>query len=358
MKVPGKLMIAGEFAVLEPYQKLAVMAVDRFVYASIQTSSYNSLTLENFHLSSLKWKFEDSTVVIDTEDERISFVKKAMQNTLTYLQEHHIQLDPFSLTIKSELDDVSGKKYGLGSSAAVVTSVVSAILNYFLPVKPSDTLIFKLASISHVKVQGNGSGADIAASTYGGMLEYASFQAEWLLEELETMSSLTELVEKKWTYFHVKPLPVSEKLKISIGWTGKPASTSKLVDKVLELKEYNLSSFEKFINESERAVRHFLEGMKTENIPLLLQGVKENRHALKAVGKAANAELETDQLKVLCDFAEAYGGAGKLSGAGGGDCGIAFMPSNKDIEALKKKWENADIQALDLSLYSKGASIK
>src|SRR5699024_1912150 len=281
-----------------------------------------------------------------------------MQNTLTYLQEHQIQLDPFSLTIKSELDDISGKKYGLGSSAAVVTSVVSAILNHFLPVKPSDTLIFKLASISHVKVQGNGSGADIAASTYGGMLEYASFQAEWLLKELETIRSLTELVEKKWTYFHVKSLPLSEKMKICIGWTGKPASTSKLVDKVLKLKENNLSSFEKFLNESERAVRHFLEGMKTENISLLLQGVKENRHALKAVGEAANVELETEQLKVLCDFAEKHGGAGKLSGAGGGDCGIAFMPSEKNIKELKNDWENEDIQALDLALYPKGASIE
>ncbi|WP_255259664.1 hypothetical protein [Lentibacillus sp. CBA3610] len=29
VKVPGKLMVAGEFAVLEKHQKLVVMAVDR-----------------------------------------------------------------------------------------------------------------------------------------------------------------------------------------------------------------------------------------------------------------------------------------------------------------------------------------
>src|SRR5690625_6487725 len=80
------------------------------------------------------------------------------------LSEKSITLDNITLTIKSELDDESGVKYGLGSSAAVVTSVISALLTQFLPEEPSAMLIFKLAAISHVKTQGSGSGADVAAS--------------------------------------------------------------------------------------------------------------------------------------------------------------------------------------------------
>src|SRR5699024_11234796 len=69
IKVPGKLMIAGEFAVLEPYQKLAVMAVDRFVYAQIQASDINSLTLENFNINT-GWDFDGTSVSIASENPR------------------------------------------------------------------------------------------------------------------------------------------------------------------------------------------------------------------------------------------------------------------------------------------------
>src|SRR5699024_11349432 len=124
------------------------------------------------------------------------------------------ELRLFSLIIKSALDDESGKKDGLGSIASVVTSAVAVILNYFLPIKPADMLIFKLAAISHVKTQGNGSGADIAAATYGGVLEYSSFQADWLLEEIQCTESLTALVEKKWTYLTVKSITIPERLEI------------------------------------------------------------------------------------------------------------------------------------------------
>lgn len=357
IKVPGKLMVAGEFAVLEPYQKLAVMAVDRFVYATIEKGSLNTLTLESFNLTSITWHFHEGRVEIDTEDQRVSFVKEAMENTLTYLNEHHIEITPFSLTVRSELDDASGKKYGLGSSAAVVTSVVTAILSAFLPIKPSRTLIFKLAAISHVKIQGNGSGADIAASTYGGVLEYASFQAEWLLKEIEVAHSVTELVEKKWTYYDVEPLTVPKPLDICIGWTGHPASTSNLVNDVLKLKQNHPEKFAKFIRGSDEAVHCFLDGMKTGNIEAILQGIQKNRHALIEVGEDAEVDLETASLSVLCDLAEQYGGAGKLSGAGGGDCGMAFIPTREHVQPLKEAWTKHNIQPLDLHVYPQGASV-
>lgn len=355
VKVPGKIMVAGEFAVLEPYQKLVVMAVDRYVYADIQASSENELTLPSFNLVSLPWNWKDNTVTIHTDDTRVNFVKEAMKHTLNYLNEHAIEITPFSLSIKSELDDESGKKYGLGSSAAVVTSVVSAILNYFLPLKPADTIIFKLAAISHVSIQGNGSGADIAAATYGGILQYSSFRADWLLNELEKANNLTELVERKWKYFTVKPVTFPNDLEIRIGWTGSPASTSNLVNQVLALKETKPIIFETFRADSEAAVSKFISGMDSDNLSHLFTGVKENRQALVTVGQKADIALETPLLTILSDLAEKYEGVGKQSGAGGGDCGIAFMPSKEKAQQLITAWEKENIKPLDLTVSSLGA---
>lgn len=349
-------MIAGEFAVLEPYQQLVVMAVDRFVYATITESKENQLTLANFDLEKIAWSYEYQNIRIDTTDQRVSFVKQAMLITCDYLYEQSIPLKPFTLDIKSELDDESGKKYGLGSSAAVVTAVITAVLTKHLDGPPAKELIFKLAAIAHVKTQGNGSGADIAASTYGGILQYTSFQAEWLLKKIEKANTVTELIREEWTYLSVESIHLPSDISIHVGWTGTPASTANLVDQILHLKVEQPQRFRQFIDDSTQAVNTFLQGVKQGDIPSLLKGIRENRQCLAMIGKHAHVEIETGLLSNLSDIAERLGGAGKLSGAGGGDCGIAFMPIEADkITQLHQQWITAGIQPLYLKVCPSGA---
>ncbi|GAB3796015.1 phosphomevalonate kinase [Virgibacillus kimchii] len=351
VKVPGKLMVAGEFAVLHPHHQLVVMAVDRFVYATIEKSDKNELTLHDFQLEGMAWEFSDKEMKIASDDKRLKFVQHAMKIALTYLQEQSIALPSFKLGIKSELDDESGAKYGLGSSAAVVTSVVSAILNKFGPAETDEETLFKLASIAHVTVQGNGSGADIAASSFGGFMQYTSFQAEWLIDLYHRSDTVTEMLETDWIYYTSKPLRLPDKVYVCIGWTGNPASTGELVHEVLKLKDANPEQFRKFLEASEEAVSNFQGGMEEEDLPRLMKGVKQNRTALRTVGEHAGVEIETPLLSKLCDLAEQLGGAGKPSGAGGGDCGIAFMPTKESAQALTKAWQQAGIQPLSLKPY-------
>lgn len=350
-------MIAGEFAVLEPYQKLIVMAVDRFVYVTIENSENNLLTLENFNLQNVRWDYRNENIHIDSFDDRVDFVEQAMLIACRYLEEQSISLDPFTLKVNSELDDDSGIKYGLGSSAAVVTAVITAILNKHLTESPSPMLIFKLAAISHVKTQGNGSGADIAASAYGGILQYSSFQAEWLLDELKKTKLLTTIVKKDWEYLTIKQIEFPINLSMCIGWTGQPASTARLVDEILALKEKNPDQFQQFLTNSKRAVETILGSVKEESVSGLLEGIKQNRRCLATVGEIAGVEIETPLLKKLADIAEQFDGAGKLSGAGGGDCGIAFIPSTKKIDQLLSAWKSVGIKPLDIKVSSQGAKV-
>lgn len=352
IKIPGKLMVAGEFAVLEPNQKLIVMAVNRFVYTTIATSDKNIVHLPNFELHHLTWQINDNHVFFDEKDERLAFIQAAIDTSWTYLQEMNVPISPFALTIHSELDDeITGVKYGLGSSAAVVTSVVQAILSHHMHVEPTKELIFKLASIAHVRIQGNGSGADIAASTFGGVLEYASFQAEWLLQEIEASTDIVPLIEKNWTYLSIKQTAFPSTLDVSVGWTGKPASTKSLVNDILALKQTDLNIYELFLQRSYNAVTKIIHGMQTNDIAIFLAGISENRKALAKVGEAADVPIETEKLATLCDIAEQFGGAGKLSGAGGGDCGLAFVEEEVDVPAMHKAWISADIEPLDIHVY-------
>lgn len=345
-------MVAGEFAVLEPHQKLVVMAVNRFVYTTIGSSERNVVHLHSFDLHHLTWDWVEQRVVFHDENPPTTFVQAAMETTLTYVAEKNVHMTPFSLSIRSELDDeASGAKYGLGSSAAVVTSVVKAILTYYLDDQPQDDVVFKLASIAHVRIQGNGSGADIAASTFGGVLEYKSFQADWLLKEVSQTEDMTSLVEKTWTFLSIKPTVFPTGIDISVGWTGKPASTQNLVNDILALKETNLACYTDFLADSWDAVTKIVQGMEADNIALFLAGITDNRHALAKLGEAAQVNIETVKLAQLSDIAEQYGGAGKLSGAGGGDCGLAFVEQEVNVRAMHNAWEKAGIQLLEIDVH-------
>lgn len=351
IKTPGKLMVAGEFAVLEPYQKLIVTAVNRFVYTTIKTNDVNEVNVMDFNMKHLNWSWKGNSIVFDNDYNKLRFVKSAMQITYQYLKDRNIAIYPVSLSVKSELADASGVKYGLGSSAAVVTSVVKAILSKFLPAQPPEDVIFKLAAIAHVTTQRNGSGADIAASTYGGVLEYTSFQAEWLLKEIETSSNITTLIEKKWTYLSIHPISFPTTINMLVAWTGKAASTKKLVEQIKLLKKRNPEAYETFLQKSADAVKTIIKGMHGNDKDIFFSGIKQNRLALSELGEAANVEIETDKLYIMSKVAEQAGGAGKLSGAGGGDCGLVFLPFDQSLKTLKDTFSGKGIQILDLMSY-------
>lgn len=345
-------MVAGEFAVLEPYHKLVVMAVDRFVQTRITPTETNIVHLPDLALENLTWELADDGVVFHQADNRIAFVKTAIDITITYLRAKQIDLTPFSLKVESELDDSeTGAKYGLGSSAAVVTSVVEAILTYYYGEDIEREVVFKLASVAHVKTQGNGSGADVAASTYGGVIEYSSFQAEWLLNEIKTSNNIIELIEKDWIYLTIRPTTLPAEVDVTVGWTGKPASTKSLVNDVLQLRQTAKEQYEAFLICSEEAVNKIILGMNNNDVAMFLSGISENRRTLAMVGVHAGVPIETEKLAKLSDIAEQFGGAGKLSGAGGGDCGLAFIEAEVNVKAMHQAWIEAEIEPLNLQIY-------
>lgn len=357
IKTPGKLMVAGEFAVLEKGYPLIVMAVDRYVYTTIEDDTVYKFTSENFDLYDLTWEY-NGHVIFDEYSPRLKFVTSALTTVLTYLKERGVATTPFSMSVHSELDDEeTGAKYGLGSSAAVVTSVVTAVLEKFLQYRPTRSLIFKLAAIAHVRTQGSGSGADIAASTYGGVLHYKSFQANWLKYELRNAEGIIPVIQKKWRYLQIGQINFPENIHVRIGWTGKPASTKSLVSEITKLKRHDWSAYEQFLKSSRQAVNLILDSIAHENRELFFKGIKQNRQALARLGEVAQVPIETEMLAQLSEIAEELQGAGKLSGAGGGDCGLAFLQTDKDSKILYERWLECGIQPLPLTIDREGTII-
>ncbi len=350
VKVPGKLMIAGEYAVLSTGYPAIVTAVSRSINIKINQSSIFKLSYHALELPEVTWSFDHNGAVVGLEGEEYSFIKEAIRVACQFLKETTVMVVPFHLQIENGLNDLlTGKKYGLGSSAAIVVGAISAILAFQGKNLEHEQLkLYKLSCIAHLKSQGNGSGADIAASVYGGWLCYYRYDVAWLNHKLyDQNASISSLIHIPWPNLCIEKVVLPEKIRFMAGWTKQMAKTSPLVDQIEAFQRQRPKQYEVFLEESKAAVEEFIRSCELGQEAGIFRAIQRNRRALQYLSDITGVQLETKEIRSLCHIADQYGKS-KFSGAGGGDCGIAFLAHSEEMEALKQEWEQAGIMPLDL----------
>ncbi|RVU71724.1 phosphomevalonate kinase [Lactobacillus xujianguonis] len=350
-KAPGKLYIAGEYAVLEPNCPAILVAVNQFVRVSISENKTGTglIHSKQYSQDSIHWVRKGSRMVIDNRDNPFEYILSAISYTERYCLEQHIKMNVYDLHVNSDLDSADGKKYGLGSSAAVTVATVKAILRFY-GVKFSNELVYKLSAISHYSVQGNGSAGDIAASVYGGWLAYQTFDKKWLEHELAT-KSLSSVINEAWPDLKIELLTPPKKMKLMIGWSQKPASTSRLVDETNANKDALETEYQTFLQNSRRCVLKMVEGFEKSNIALIQEQIKINRKLLQHFAKINHIAIEIPRLTKLINIAEKFSGAAKTSGAGNGDCGIVITDEKTNVAALEQEWQKNGILPLNFHVH-------
>ncbi|KRN88657.1 phosphomevalonate kinase [Ligilactobacillus ceti] len=352
VKAPGKLYLAGEYAVVEPGYPAVIVAVDQFVTANLTASpsaTASQVTSEQFPTSKLTWFWEIETIHFSTDDSNLNFVKQAIINTEQYCLEQQIPLQNYRLTLDSQLVQ-AGKKYGLGSSAAVTVATIKAILKFY-NCKLSLLEIFKIAALTHYQVQGNGSLGDVAASVYGGWIAYTSFDRTWLRQQ--TSATITSLLASDWPALKITPLTPPADLSLLIGWTGSPASSKKLVAAIKKSQLAQPAAYQKFLTASKNSVLELITGLQNGNYEIIFTALQNNRQALLTLSRLSGVEIETPLLNKLVSTALNYQISAKSSGAGGGDCGIALtQKSHPKINTLLKTWEANQIQVLPFKVWN------
>lgn len=352
IRVPGKLMIAGEYAILEPKQHAIVIAVNRYITLEMKSSPENILSWPQLGFHQLTWKCEGNKVVYSRFDSRLIYFQQAIEVMNQYFRELSIPMGNFQIIIQSDLADNEGRKYGLGSSAAIVVGVVVSILSYN-KIRLSPVEIFKLSALAHLKAQGNGSGADIAASIFGGWIHYIAYPANWVWNQLAKGTKISDLIKQPWPNLLITPLTAPSNLELCVGWTKEVARTGPMVEKIKKLRITNPYIYECFLQASYQAVASIAKGFETGNNRIVLEGISLNRQALRRLGELANVSIETTKLKTLCDEAEKFGKA-KSSGAGGGDCGIAFIQHVNQKLRLHEDWIKEGIIPLNMNVSKTG----
>ncbi len=162
---PGSLMLLGEYGVL--YGKHAlVCAVDKRITVTLSPRTDNKI----FITSAFK-KSDGSVEQVDYQTDLANLkIEKPYQFVLGSLKHVETRLRyGCDIQIESEFSH----KVGLGSSAAVTVAMLAAIYTWLgMRTTPID-LVRQGRNVVRM-VQGTGSGADVAASVYGGMVGFQS----------------------------------------------------------------------------------------------------------------------------------------------------------------------------------------
>ncbi|NLC55066.1 MAG: phosphomevalonate kinase [Erysipelothrix sp.] len=347
-KSPGKLYIAGEYAVVEKGYPAIIIAVDQFIEVSLKPSKDKGSihAYDNIPISFIRQK---DRLVLDYRDDRLSYVVNCIKVVEQLAVQLNMDLNYFDLSIKSSLEDEQGKKYGLGSSAAVTVSTIK-VLSKFYKIDLTKEQLFKLAAIVHLNINSNGSGGDLAASIYGGWIVYKSFDKNWLSKKLKVLS-VKELLQVKWPYLEIKSLKAPKDLTLVIGWTETPASTTVLVDKINQGKKEQKIYYLDFLQKSKDCVEKMVLAFEDNDTLKIQNQININKQLLKDLGDKFKVEIETAQLSKLIEIANNFKGSAKSSGAGGGDCGIAIFKDDVDQIELINQWQNNGIVYLPLKVY-------
>lgn len=359
VKVPGKLYLAGEYAILTPRQAAILMAVDQYLQVAISPAWSSTITLVNrqddFPDLELSWDIESLTIENTNEldslkeaEKNWTYVIQAIHTAGQFIQQEGILFQPFQLEITSQLTDASGLKYGLGSSGAVTVGTLKAVLRYH-GINLAHQDLYKLAVLSLIALGSKGSFGDLAANIYGGWVYYQAPNHSWLNQLLESENNLHSILSCKWPGLVIKNIDVPNDLQILVGWTGNPSGTENLVHQLQKGVENQEDDYSFFLDQARPCVDALKKGLEKEQSSLILQAIHDYRHLLIDLSLAYEIPIETPLLTRLVDLAMVHGFAAKSSGAGGGDCGIALGFHSDKADLIRNEWLENDIRPLKLA---------
>ncbi|KAG5743602.1 hypothetical protein H9Q70_013684 [Fusarium xylarioides] len=259
-------------------------------------------------------------------------------------------------------------KTGLGSSAALVTSLTAALLAHYLPEDffniQSDQgkrTLHNLAQAAHCAAQGKvGSGFDVATAVYGSC-RYRRFSPETLSSIPESgaagfADALVNLVdgESAWDVEVLKDAVIMPKgvvlLMCDVDCGSK---TVGMVKKVLKWRSSNPEESKKLWDELQKRNEQLIATLNAgdvENLPGKITAVRE---MIRQMGSASDVPIEpesqTELLDALSTVEGVYGGV--VPGAGGYDALALLM---KDDEETKQRVE----EFLDKWAKEKGTKVK
>ncbi|GAA2045847.1 phosphomevalonate kinase [Yaniella flava] len=350
---PGKLYVAGEYAVVTPGQPAILIAVDRYVSVTVTEAA----PVDGPPTAELL-AHEHGVAATEHNSCGADYALAAWLVMDALRAERGIKRIPADLHFSSTLRSDTGEKYGLGSSGAATMAVISAFNElYDLGLTVIEKI--QLGMLASIEISPKSSGGDLAAGALGGWVYYQSPDRDNLARVLTDRASVTEaLTGPAWLPMRARRIPTPADVQVLIGWTGSPATTDHLVSQATNNGD-GLNWGDAFLRPSAANVNALLEALADEKFPTIHAGIRTARTLLARMARGTGTLVETPALTSLIETAEAFDGvSAKTSGAGGGDCGIVLAEPWVDPAAIHATWRQHGIEPLALSVTQLGVGVK
>lgn len=318
VSAPGKLMLFGEHAVVYDRPCL-VTAVDYRMRVSVEPQSKNMIQIDapEVGVRGYSRSIDSLGRAIDMP-KGVRFVETSVKN---FYEEFGV-----ASGLKVETKSEFSSEFGFGSSSAVTVGVLKSLSELFGK-KMTNEELFELSYKSVLEVQGVGSGFDLAAAIWGGTLYFVTGGKE------------------------IQPLKTGN-LPLVAGYTGIKADTPKLVRQVAALRERQHNTVDALFDIITVVVQDAREAVVQSDYKQLGELMNINQGLLDALGVGSK---ELSKLIFAAREGGAYGA--KLSGAGGGDCMIAFV-SDQKRQSVEKTIEDRGGKVIHVKTGTQGVRVE
>lgn len=337
---PGKLLIAGEYAVLDGGTAL-VTAVAARARAFVTRTAGNKSTFEHpvtgrvlpFNADrarGLRWAGEDP----GEWGEILAAVASTWwtnESQCDFLPSLAARVDTIAF-----YTEVAGerRKLGLGSSAAA-TVAFSAALTAALDESLSVADLVRFCRAAHARVQrGRGSGVDVLAAIHGGVI---AGQVD--------VASCRRL---SWPQGLVM-VPV---------WSGIEANSVELIGRFEAYRQRGGDNYAQHIATLRQLSSAVDAAWQTGDVHRILAALSAYDVALARLDNDADIGIYTPIHDRLREIAGRAGTVYKVSGAGGGDFGLAFTDSERGAGAVREAFAAAGFTVLEAAVAVPGVRVE
>ncbi len=318
-RAPGKLVVLGEYAVLDGAPAL-VVAVDRYARATIAPSATDRCRL--------------TTHAPEKNERSFSLSEPSGATLIDVVTAAAPAARPWCATVDSRSFFGAGMKLGLGSSAAVLCAFAGAWAAARGGPAPQ---VAELIALHRAFQGGRGSGLDVAASYVGGAIEYRAVSS--------TMPRIS-----------------SVRLPNSVGFAGifagRSASTPELVGRYRTWLAANPGPGRALVRRLGATAEAGCAAVSGDDAAAFVEAVAEYGGALQNLGVAIGAEIVTAEHRRIGEHAQRYGVAYKVSGAGGGDLGLACAIDADALQAFKRSVQLLGFSVIDVEVAPGGLAVE
>ena len=302
-QAPGNTMILGEHSVVYGHPALAC-AVNHYVDVFWRQRQDQAV-----HIDSALGQHHTQIHQL-TPHPKLTFVMAALQRFQTDL--------PSGLDI--EIQSEFPATIGLGSSAAVLAAMLSG-LNQICGSHHSLMTLFEIGHEIIIELQGRGSGTDLAASLYGGLILFQPKQES--------------------TPANIETLPA--RLKMSLVYSGYKTPTAEVLKRVAEQWHPHPKQLEMLYRAMAKVTRTAYHELLEGEMEHFYQCCKEYQHLMEKLG-VSDDTLEK-LIRAMNGCREVH--AAKISGSGLGDCVLALgqlQDCSSSSQNLLRKHQQINIE--------------